>query len=284
MAQLKTLTINDTGFIKLPSGTTAQRPSVPTTGMMRFNTDLSCNEYYDGSRWENQILDNLNIVSDGLVLHLDAGISNSYPGSGTTWTDLSGNGRNGTLTSGPTYNSSNGGSIVFDGVDDHILYGSNLNVGNTFTLNCWIKPTSKTRQTIFSNSYPYSANKGFFMCCPGNNSTDMFLSLGQDQKVVISSTNSIVTNNIQMVTATVNSSLSLMRLYVNGNEVSSYATQNDANISLQYDTGIFVTGKRDTTSSDLLNSNIYQLQIYNRALTATEILNNYNSLKGRFGL
>lgn len=52
MAQLKSLTVNDTGFIRLPVGTTAQRPSVPTTGMMRFNTDLSCNEYYDGTRWK----------------------------------------------------------------------------------------------------------------------------------------------------------------------------------------------------------------------------------------
>jgi hypothetical protein len=52
MAQLKTLTINDTGFIQLPSGTTEQRPSVPTTGMMRFNTGLGFNELYDGSTWK----------------------------------------------------------------------------------------------------------------------------------------------------------------------------------------------------------------------------------------
>ena len=58
------------------------------------------------------------IVTSGLVLALDAADRNSYPGSGTTWTDLSGNANNGTLTNGPTFNSANGGSIVFDGTND----------------------------------------------------------------------------------------------------------------------------------------------------------------------
>jgi hypothetical protein len=64
------------------------------------------------------------IVQSGLVLNLDAGVSSSYPGSGTTWTDLSGNGNTGTLTNGPTYNSANGGSLVFDGVDDYVNVGT----------------------------------------------------------------------------------------------------------------------------------------------------------------
>lgn len=223
------------------------------------------------------------IVRNGLVLHLDAAQRTSYSGSGTAWNDLSGNRNNGTLTNGPTFNSANGGSIVFDGVDDFVSYPSLLNVGNTFTINFWIKPTSNTRQTIISDGYPYSTNKGIFLCCPGNNSTDMFLSLGQDQKLVVSNTNVITTNVIQMITARANGAVDLMKLYVNATEVS-YATQNDANISLQYDTGIFVTGKRDTTTADKLFSNLYGLQIYNRALSASEILQNYNTTKGRFNL
>ena len=226
------------------------------------------------------------IVSNGLVLALDAANKLSYPGTGTTWRDLSGNNNTGTLTNGPTFSAANMGSIVFDGVDDYVSYDANLNVGNTFTLNFWVRPTTLTRQTIFSNKYTYAplTNKGFLMCCPGNSSTDMFLSLGQDQKLVQSSTGIITNNVIQMVTAVANGSLSLMKLYVNGVEISSYAIQNDANISLQYDTGVFVTGKRDTTSADKLNSNTYILQIYNRALSATEVLQNYNATKNRFGL
>ena len=64
------------------------------------------------------------IVTDGLVLCLDAANKKSYSGSGTTWTDRSGNGNNGTLVNGPTFDSGNGGSIDFDGVDD------NVNLGN----------------------------------------------------------------------------------------------------------------------------------------------------------
>ena len=65
-------------------------------------------------------------VTAGLVLNLDAGNAASYPGSGTTWTDLSGNGRNGTLTGGPTYSSADGGSIVFDGTNDFVQCSGSL--------------------------------------------------------------------------------------------------------------------------------------------------------------
>ena len=71
------------------------------------------------------------IVTSGLVLSLDAADKNSYPGSGTTWADLSGNTNNGTLTNGPTFSSANQGSIVFDGVDDScILPLTNTIIGN----------------------------------------------------------------------------------------------------------------------------------------------------------
>ena len=63
------------------------------------------------------------IVENGLVLHLDAADTNSYPGSGTLWTDLSGNGNNGTLTNGPAYSSNNKGYFSFDGTDDYVDTG-----------------------------------------------------------------------------------------------------------------------------------------------------------------
>jgi hypothetical protein len=84
------------------------------------------------------------IVQSGLVLNLDAGVSSSYPTTGTTWTDLSGSGNNGTLTNGPTYSSANGGSIVFDGSNDYASFTSNCyNVSlngtiNELTINAWV--------------------------------------------------------------------------------------------------------------------------------------------------
>ena len=74
------------------------------------------------------------IITDGLVIALDAANTKSYPGSGTTWSDLSGNSNNGTLTNGPTFNSGNGGSIVFDGTNDYINT-TIINVSNIFTDN-----------------------------------------------------------------------------------------------------------------------------------------------------
>ena len=81
------------------------------------------------------------IVTSGLVLNLDAANMKSYPRSGTTWRDLSGLGNNGTLTNGPTFNSQNGGSIVFDGVDDYASINNTIgNFGTSdFTINFFFK-------------------------------------------------------------------------------------------------------------------------------------------------
>ena len=87
------------------------------------------------------------IVTDGLVLNLDAGNPQSYPGSGTTWTDLSGNGNNGTLLNGVGYDSDNGGSLVFDGSNDYVttpLFGDST-TNRTFSV--WYNPLNNTVTT-----------------------------------------------------------------------------------------------------------------------------------------
>jgi hypothetical protein len=79
------------------------------------------------------------IVKDGLVLWLDANDKTSYPGTGTTWRDLSRTASTGSLTNGPTFNSGSGGSIVFDGVDDYVEFGDILDLGiNSMTVNQWL--------------------------------------------------------------------------------------------------------------------------------------------------
>ena len=81
------------------------------------------------------------IVTSGLVLALDAADRNSYPRTGTTWTDLSGNGYNGTLTNSPTFSNSNGGSIIFDGTNDYTSTSLDLSLNNTnsVSISMWIK-------------------------------------------------------------------------------------------------------------------------------------------------
>ncbi len=78
------------------------------------------------------------IVTDGLVLALDAGNTKSYTSGSTTWFDKSGNANNGTLTNGPTFSSANGGSIVFDGVDDRVEFGSFGSLPTQGTIQFWM--------------------------------------------------------------------------------------------------------------------------------------------------
>jgi len=100
MATLKNTTINDTGAIQLPVGTTAQRPASPSTGDMRYNTDNDSFEYYNGNEWKSS----LTVVRNGLVLYLDAGNPSSYSGTGTAWYDLSGNDFHMSLKNSPNFN------------------------------------------------------------------------------------------------------------------------------------------------------------------------------------
>ena len=98
---------------------------------------------------------NSRIVTENLVLCLDAANSKSYPGSGTTWTDLSGNGNNATLTNGPTYSSANGGSLTFDGVNDTVSIPSSANQAmgtGDFTFEWWAKTSDATGGYAYSSS------------------------------------------------------------------------------------------------------------------------------------
>ena len=85
-----------------------------------------------------------NLVTDNLILYLDAANTNSYSNSGTTWNDLSGNGYDATLTNGPTYNSDNGGYFIFDGTNDHAVIDSSFQVSTsgTYSFEAWIYKTA----------------------------------------------------------------------------------------------------------------------------------------------
>jgi hypothetical protein len=227
-----------------------------------------------------------NIVTDGLVLNLDAAKRDSYPGSGTAWRDISGFGNNGTLINGPTFNPNNFGSIVFDGVNDYVASSNILNIGNRFTVNAWVQVTTlstsiSARRIIISNDYPYLGGRGFLFSASGNNGTDFWISLGNDQKLAVSSTGLITTNTAYMLSARVNAT-DLIKLYRNGIEIPSYAVQNDGNVSLSYNTG-YILGSRNVVA-DYFAGNIYNVQVYNRALSDAEILQNFNATKGRYGL
>jgi hypothetical protein len=218
------------------------------------------------------------IVTDGLVLALNAADPNSYPGSGTTWRDMSGNGNNGTLTNGPTFSSANGGAIVFDGVDDYVSCGNNATVQiNQGTISTWVitsSPGSGFRGIITKqNNYGLFTNDGVLVTYDwGNNqtrSTGTNIADNNWKNVAMSFTTNTGTPSNNAV------------IYLNGSAVLTTTIKIfNNNVEVQLARG----GVEGTGNTQLLNGRIANTQIYNRALSSTEILQNYNAQKSRFGL
>jgi len=219
------------------------------------------------------------IVTDGLVLALDAADRNSYPGSGTTWRDLSGNNNGGTLTNGPTFSSANGGSIVFDGADDNINLGNpdSLNITGSITLSSWIRLTNW-------NNYPGIITKGYDVT--GGYS----IHIRNDYSIwfeILSSANVRQIYNPTSLTISLNSWFNVvctynqtqMQIYINGIAAGSgYSTS----VLIKLTSNDVLIGNLPTYG--FFNGSVSNVQIYNRALSAQEILQNYNALKSRFNL
>ena len=226
------------------------------------------------------------IVTNGLVLNLDAAKTDSYPGTGTTWRDLSGRGNNGTLTNGPTFSGiGKQASIVFDGVDDFVNCGntSALNMGSgDFTLDLFFKATGSSdfRVLLQKGNAGIGGNRGYRLRIESNNTIQMVLTANSEQTVT---TTPIVYNSYYNVCAT--KSTNGLRIYLNGilsgtNLTSPPGTTDSSNI--------FIIGSSDNFSSPSqlwpFRGDIPSVKIYNRALTQTEITQNFNALRGRYGI
>jgi hypothetical protein len=223
------------------------------------------------------------LITANLVMNLDASNSSSYPGSGTTWTDLSGNGNNGTLTNGPTYSSANGGSIVFDGTNDYVNCGTGLAQSGSWTISGFVKcSVSSAQAIILQRSGPsptYLQNYEIFVLA-----TNKFAcGADADSYKRVESTTTMVTNTWYFVTGLYDSTTKILSIYINGNlENSSTAlVGNPTSTGTQYVT----LGAGDGLEiGNRLTGNISKALIYNRALSAAEILQNFNSLRGRYGI
>jgi hypothetical protein len=225
-----------------------------------------------------------NIVTDGLVLALDAGNTLSYVSGSTTWNDLSGNRNSGSLVNGPTFNSTNGGSIVFDGQNDYVNIPYVGNTSNSFTFiiimkcNNMTSDTALNRQTLFGLSQNgNSAFRVFDVEIWGNTGAGFRGDGGSSEGVNFFGygwTLGVDANNINVYTITLNSTGH--SIYVNGtlkNTISQTRTASFDRIWL---------GRR--ASDNYWNGICYSFSMYNRILTDQEILQNYNATKTRFGL
>jgi hypothetical protein len=218
-----------------------------------------------------------NIVTNGLILYLDAANSLSYVSGSTTWRDLSSSGNNGTLTNGPTFNSANGGSIVFDGTNDYIsiILPSPISV-SSFTYNVWFNAdivTDAYRTIIDFN------NDNFLMAIIPSGQLSLWnpvFSLGF-------APSASTWYNIQVS----HNNSSPYYTYINGNLVGTYSdsmTTAYTVCSIGVGAG-FITGSCGTRGPDeFFDGKISIASIYNRGLSASEVLQNYNSTKARFGL
>lgn len=221
------------------------------------------------------------IVTNGLILCLDAANVKSYPGSGTNWYDLSGNNRNGTLTNGPSYNTTNGGILTFDGVNDYIDCGSVPAIGNSLiglTVSVWLYTTSSSTRCIVENGTTYTTNT--FYLFQENASNFTFSVYGGAYDVVFS--NYAYQLNTWYNLVGVWSSGTRNTLYTNGVDTSGTRGGSVQTAVINGNTNLMV-GSRAGSQYHFQGS-IASVIIYNRALTQTEVTKNFNAHRGRYGI
>lgn len=244
---------------------------------------------YDEGRLQGRNVANANssnivspgIVTDGLVFHVDAGNYASYPIAGTTWYDLSDRRNNGTLTNGPVYARNGGGTIVFDGTNDYVAFGTSLPDFTTqLTINVWAKISGSPTDGIFCTKGEHdaslTANFGFQV---GGVGQVVFYARqsGFGYTTTLSPT-SYWTNSVNNYVVTYNAGSVIF--YKNGTSFSSHTfglntlPATSGPLYIGFLKGYFAYFPGD----------IYFEQLYNRALTPTEVAQNFNATRARFGV
>jgi hypothetical protein len=226
------------------------------------------------------------VVTNGLVLSLDAANPKSYTSGSTTWRDLSGNNNNGTLSGStiPTFNASNGGSLSFTGGGFDTSYISEYSIPDSFwnagswSVSAWVK-----FNVVNSGGINDNAIVGHGISAPNTQ-----IHLGERTARVqfglysndISGTIPLSANTFYNIVWTFNYSSSLKQIYLNSVFDTSGGTVGYTGTGTNTRIGSYSVG----TFGLCLNGNLYNIQFYNKVLSAAEIAQNYNALKSRFNL
>jgi hypothetical protein len=228
------------------------------------------------------------LVTDGLVLCLDAGNTKSYPGSGTTWTDISRNSNTGTLSGGPTFSSANGGSIVFDGTDDNALIANPLSLkSQNFTISTWINPNSQYVALVSMIDFDHHLNQAWVLQSE-DATTNRYYYLAWNDGTQFQPANQFGPGKGIQVTASVWQNIVYTKSgttligYLNGNRAFAPPAAGNANVN--YGSNINLNIGKWGLAGRAFRGNISNTQIYNRALTPAEVQQTYNAIKGRYGL
>ena len=230
------------------------------------------------------------IVSSGLVLYLDAGNISSYSGSGSTWTDLSGNSNTATLTASPTYDSSNSGSLLFNGSTQWATITNPSTLRNqNFTVSIWFKPATQSSaikslidfnhvgepaQGWVMQSEDATTNKYWYLAYNDGAAFQPVGNFGEGKGIQF--TSSVWQNFVYTKSGT-----SVIG-YRNGTETFT-ATASSATVSYVANKNMRIAGLIAAAGREF-NGNISQVLMYNREISATEVTSNYNAVKNRYGL
>jgi hypothetical protein len=224
-----------------------------------------------------------NTVTDGLVLALDAANTKSYPGSGTSWFDVSDNENNGTLVNGLIFNSNNLGSIEFDGVNDYVDYGYDINISlnnQGWTAEYWFNTKSASTLQHFNSAENDEFNANWLAILNSKlavwNRSPGYWRYGS----------TIIQSNTWYQAVFVCDAGGInYRYYINGIREGGDHVDNVWNeIYSLFDTRYIGRYEFNGSYSRYFVGEISKVSIYNRALSAEEILQNYNATKGRYGL
>jgi len=226
------------------------------------------------------------VVKDGLILYLDAANTKSYPGSGTVWTDLSRRVLTASLVGSPVFSGSNNGSLTFNGTVQYVNCGTSptdtIRGGTKFTIGFWTKKNNSSSESTIGSWY-HATRQGFALQLYSDNNLYLANSSGGSNNNVVSLPH---TNDWYYLVGVFDGGLLTNadkgKIYVNGllrNQTSSGLNTNTVSTYLS---NLWIGSLEGY--GVYTNGNISNVQLYNRALSATEILQNYNATKSRFGL
>ncbi len=225
------------------------------------------------------------LVTDGLVLNLDAGDPRSYPGSGTSWTDLSGNGNTGTFgatTTAPGYTNQSGGSLVFDNNDIITVPMAGLRPTSAITQECWVLLTNNTAQVFIGAQYGSGSENSYALWLDGTN--NLTAGVNTTGTLNYQTHNTSLSTNVWYHFVHTYDGIN-QRLYLNGSLVSTWATTG----SILYDVNntLLAVGNDwnsgyNSGASIGIQGRLSSVKIYNRALSAAEVAQNYDALKVRY--
>lgn len=238
----------------------------------------------EGSRVIIQQVPYVGIIREGLILNWDVSNPSSYPGTGTSITDLSGNGNSGSLEGGTTYSTQNGGCFVFDGINDHILFSKAHAAGiNELTIEMYVAPD------IVSNTmtmYDEGGNTWFQYVLRQDAWYTRDTSTGtqgaRNNDIFPSSGNPFSAGVWKYVSLVYSVAGGFKRYYINGSLLDSSTTSVDTTTTGERVPNVSKFGL--PTDGTYFDGKLGSMAIYNRALTDAEVLANFNITKTRFGL